>query len=173
MEYLEKTKSGTGIFRKVLNLDGISHDNWYVMEELSVKDKTFLDKRNAEMMEVEWDVDETTCIQELYSNLYYNPTLEFFHRGYLYGFNHECLKGEPEQWQIFIRDLSNPKVAYNSVWWNEPYLGYPNLPSLIFEFKLQNDGRTIAEYCCDYWKQPRMLVPEPVDMSLVRKVWRH
>ena len=173
MEQQKEKISGTGIFRKVLNLNGISNDDWYVMEELSAKDKEYIDKLNAEMMDVKWDVDETTCIQELYSDLYYNPTLEFYHDGYLYGFNHECLKGEPEQWQIYARDLTNPKFAYNSVWWNEPYSVYPDLPTLIFEFKLQNDGRTIAEYCCDYWKQPRILVPEPIDKNLVRKVWRH
>lgn len=173
MKTQEKEMSGTGIFRKVLNLNGALRNNFYVTEELSFKEKEFIDKINAEMMDAEWDVDDTSCIQELYSDLYFNRNFEFYHKGYLYSFDSECSKDKSELWQIYYRDLSNPEYAYNSIWENEPHSDYPDLPTLIFEFKLKNDGRTIAEYCCDYWKQPRILVPEPVDMNLVRKVWRH
>ena len=173
MENQKTGDTGTGIFRKVLNMSGISRDNFYVIEELSWEDKKYLDNRNAEMMAVEWDADETTCIQELYSDLYCNPVFEFFHRGFLYSFDSEFKKDKSQLWSVYYRDLKDPKYCYNSIWENEPHSDYPDLPSLVFGFKLKNDGRTIAEYCCDYWKQPRILLPEPVDMNLVRKVWRH
>ena len=40
----------TGIFRKVLKLDG-SSDSFYAMEELSQEDKKFIDKINASAMQ--------------------------------------------------------------------------------------------------------------------------
>lgn len=170
---MEGQNIGTGIFRKVLNPNGISKDNFYVMEELSLVEKESIDNFNNEMMDVEWDADETTCFQELYSDLYFNRFFEFYHKGFLYSFDSEFKKDNTELWSIYYRDLKDQKHCYNVTWENEPHSEYHDLPSLIFEFRLQNDGRTIAEYCCDYWNQPRLLVPEPVDMNLVRKVWRH
>lgn len=173
MKNQEQKKNGTGIFRKVLNTKGCCNDNCYITEELSFNDKEYLDKLNAEMMDAEWDVDGTKSIQELYSTLYFNRIFEFYHKGHLYSFDSGFTEKKSELWQIYDRDLSDARYCYNSVWGNEPHSDYPDLPSLIFGYKLKNDGRTIAEYCCDYWNQPRILVPEPVDMNLVRKVWRH
>lgn len=65
MQNQEQEIKGTGIFRKILNPNGIFKDNWYITEELSFKDKEYIDKLNAKMMNIEWDVDETTCMQEL------------------------------------------------------------------------------------------------------------
>ena len=50
---------------------------------------------------------------------------------------------------------------------------YPDLPTLAFNYKLKNDGRSIADYICDYNKQEHLLMPEPVDDRMVRKVWKH
>ena len=76
-------------------------------------------------------------------------------------------------WVIYDRDFSDSRVAYKTDWDIEPRTDFPDIPSLVFGFRLKNDGRTIAEYCCDYWKQPRLLVPESVDKNLARKIWRH
>ena len=168
---MKEESSGTGIFRKVLNLSGTQKDKWYITEELSFEEKKDIDEFNAKMMNTEWKVEES-CIQELYSTLYFNTSFEFYHKGHLYSFDSE-IGNKTELWQIYDRDLNNPTYAYNCYWDNEPHFDYPDLPSLIFDFKLRNDGRTIAEYCCDYWKQPHILVPEPVDKNLVRKIWRH
>ena len=74
---------------------------------------------------------------------------------------------------IYDRDFSDSKVAYKTDWDIEPRSDFPDIPSLVFGFKLKNDGRKIAEYCCDFWNQPRILVPEPINENLARKIWRH
>lgn len=119
-----------------------------------------------------WEVEET-CLQELYSGICFSLHYEFCHNGHNYFVTVDVDESKNQIWVIYDRDYSNPKVAYKCDWDIEPRTDYPDLPSLVFEFKLRNDGRTIAEYCCDYWRQPRILVPEPVDKNLVGKVWRH
>lgn len=164
--------SGTGIFRKVQNPNGFSNDDFYITEELSLKDKEFIDKMNASALSVEWKVEET-CVQELYSDILFNQHYELTHKGHEYLITFDSDGNGKQIWVAYDRDLSDPKYAYNAVWETEPRADFSDLPSLIFGFKLQNDGRTIAEYCCDFWKQPRILVPEPVDKNLVGKAWRH
>lgn len=119
-----------------------------------------------------WDVEQT-CIQELYSEICFNMHFEFCHNGHNYFITFDEDKDENQLWVIYDRDYSDPKVAYKCNWDIEPRTDYKDLPSLIFEYKLKNDGRTIAEYCCDYWKQPRLLVPEPVAKNAGTKIWRH
>ena len=102
---------------------------------------------------------EESCIQELYSEICFNITIDVDEK-------------KNRIWVVYDRDLNDPKYAYNAGWDIEPRTDYPDLPSLIFGFKLKNDGRTIAEYCCDFWRQPRLLVPKPIDENLVRKIWR-
>lgn len=119
-----------------------------------------------------WMIEET-CIQELYREIFFNLHYEFCHNGHNYFITVDVDKNKNQVWVIYDRDYSNPAIAYKCDWDVEPHIEFEDLPALVFGFKLQNDGRTIAEYCCDYWKQPRILVPEPVDMNLVRKVWRH
>lgn len=162
--------NGTGIFRKVLKLDG-SSDSFYAMEELSQEDKKFIDKINASAMQQEWEVEEN-CIQELYSNILFNMHYEFAHKGYEYFITFDSAN-KKQIWTIYERDLTNPKYCYNTIWETEPRTDYSDLPALVFEFILKNDGRTIAEYCCDCWKQPRLLVPEPINENFARKIWRH
>lgn len=162
--------TSTGIFRQVLKLDG-SSDSFYSMEELSQEDKKFIDKLNASAMQQKWEVEES-CIQELYSNILFNMHYEFTHKGYEYFITFDFVN-KKQIWRIYERDLSDSKYCYNTIWETEPRIDYSDLPALVFEFILKNDGRTIAEYCCDYWKQPRILVPEPINESLSRKIWRH
>ena len=119
-----------------------------------------------------WKVEES-CIQELYSEICFNLHYEFCHNGHNYFITIDVDEKKNQIWVVYDRDYSNPDVAYKCDWDIEPRTDFSDLPALIFGFKLQNDGRTIAEYCCDFWKQPRILVPEPVDKNLVGKVWRH
>lgn len=119
-----------------------------------------------------WEIEES-CLQELYAEISFNMHFEFCHKGHNYFITWDVDKNKNHIWVIYDRDYSNPAVAYKNDWDIEPRMDYPDLPSLFFEYKLRNDGRTLAEYCYDYWKQERSFVPEPVDKNLVRKVWRH
>ena len=121
-------------------------------------------------MTAQWKLDENeeNCIQKIYYEISCNLIFQFTHKGFTYDFDYDCDEVHPNMWRIRWRDLSDPNFAYNYVWETEPYLDYADLPSLIFEFELKNDGRTIAEYICDYWNQPRTLVPEPLDEELWR-----
>jgi len=131
--------TGTGIFRKVLSLDG-SSDSFYSMEELSQEDKKFMDKLNASSMQQEWELEES-CIQELYSNILFNMHYEFAHKGYEYFITFDSVNGK-QIWTIYERDLTNPKYCYNTIWETEPRTDFPDIPSLVFGFRLKNDGRT-------------------------------
>ncbi len=127
---------------------------------------------NEVFLKQKWEVEES-CVQELYSEISFNLHFEFCHNGHEYFITIDKDSGKNQIWVIYDRDFSDSKVAHKCDWDIEPREEFKDLPSLVFEYKLKNDGRSIAEYCCDFWKQPRLLVPEPVDENQRRKVWRH
>jgi hypothetical protein len=116
-----------------------------------------------------WAIEEAD-MQDLYETILFNLHYEFCHSGHAYFITFDTNEEKKEVWVIYDRDFSDPKIAYKSDWDIEKRVDYKDLPSLIFEFELKNDGRTIAEYCYDYWNQPRKLIPEPIDYKYKRKM---
>lgn len=52
--------------------------------------------------------------------------------------------------------------ANDSKWWEKSnIIHFKDLCDLVFQLVLLNDGRTLAEYICDYQKIPRYVVPVP------------
>ena len=115
-----------------------------------------------------WIVEESD-IQDLYETILFNLHYEFCHNGHAYFITIDTNEEKKEVWVIYDRDFANPKIAYKNDWDIEDRVDYKDLPSLIFEFKLKNDGRTISEYCYDYWNQPRSVIPEPINPNYKRK----
>ena len=84
---------------------------------------------------------------------------EFYHNGFHYSiyWSNNSLKNG---FDICFQDLNNPAVAYlNGNEEQIPFETFATRAELISQFKLKNDGRTILEYYCDYFKKPRMLLP--------------
>lgn len=111
---------------------------------------------------LKWEIEEHN-MQELYEAIMFNLHYEFCHNGHEYFITVDTNEKNENCWVIYDRDFSNPDIAYKSDWDVERHIRYKDLPSLLFGFKLENDGRTIAEYCYDYWNQPRSFVPEPIN----------
>ncbi len=137
--------------------------------EINAKWKNKIDEIFSKQI---WEVEES-CFQELYGTIIFNLHYGFCHNGHEYFITTDVDKEKNPIWVIYDRDFSDSKVAYKTDWDIEPRSDFPDIPSLVFGFKLKNDGRTIAEYCCDFWNQPRILVPEPINENLARKIWRH
>lgn len=129
---------------------------------MTEKEKAFLDSVNKEYFDIDWNPGKS--IQEFYYDCF--SDISFCHKGHEY-FIYQNLESKEKPWTIFDRDLKDPEYAYNVVWGKEPRFDYADLADLAFTFKLQNDGRTIADYICDFNSIDRLLVPEPVD-----KKWR-
>ena len=115
-----------------------------------------------------WIVEESD-MQDLYETILFNLHYEFCHNGHAYFITIDTNEEKKEVWVIYDRDFANSKIAYKNDWDIEDRVDYNDLPSLIFDFKLKNDGRTIAEYCYDYWNQPRCVIPEPINPKYKRK----
>lgn len=135
---------------------------------VSKKNKKLQDEIIEKLLNEKW-VPES-CLQEFY---YFCRTseIEFCHKGHDYFISWDSDDKNNKYWCIFDRDLTNPLYKYNTIWEKEPRTDFKNLSDLAFSYKLKNDGRTIAEYICDYNKVPRILVPEPVDERPDAKVW--
>lgn len=136
----------------------------------SEAEKVQWNKQLEKIIQQEWTPE--TCIQEFYSTFYVSPHYEMYHRGHEYFITIDIDKDGKQVWIISDRDLTDERFKYNIVWDDEPTSYYVDLPTLIFEYRLKNDGRTIAEYICDYNKTPRNCVPEPMMPSKMRKLWK-
>ena len=81
---------------------------------------------------------------------------DFGHNGIWY----EVAWGEEGGWDIYFMDK---EFYINNRKWYETAKKehFETLCDLAFNFKLKNDGRTIAQYICDYNKIPRYVVPVP------------
>lgn len=130
-----------------------------MIKEISLNYKKRVDEVFSK---IKWSVEESN-IQELYETIMFNLHYEFCHNGHEYFITTDTNEKNENVWVIYDRDFLDPKIAYKSDWDIERHVGYKDLPSLIFGFNLKNDGRTIAEYCYDYWKQPRNLMSEPIN----------
>ena len=102
-----------------------------------------------------WEPEKN--IEEFYNAFNFTRHYGLYHNGYEYFITFDVHENK-ERIVIYSRDLSDEKYAYNSSWENEPKNYYDDVTQLAFNFKLQNDGRTIAEYICDYYGKPRILL---------------
>ena len=125
------------------------YDEWYKKQVDEVFSKT------------DWEPEEKT-MYEFYEMINFNGHFEFSHKGFEYFITFDIDSEKKDIWIVYERDFSNPEIAYKNDWDIEPQTPYKTLEELIFEFKLKNDGRTIAEYVCDYLKIPRLLLPEAI-----------
>ncbi|MBO8450112.1 MAG: hypothetical protein IAA96_03295 [Spirochaetes bacterium] len=131
-----------------------------------------MQERNLYPQDSDW-IPEETCLQELYSNIFFNLHYGFIHRGHEYFITFDFDSNKNQIWVIYDRDLSDSKLKDKTDWDDEPRQDYQDIPALVFTYRLKNDERTILEYCCDIWKIPRLLFPEPVDKNQIKKIWRH
>lgn len=138
---------------------------------ISPKKKERLDKIIEKIITQKWEPG--SCIQEFYSEFFVTPHYGFYHNGHEYFITTDEDENKHEIWVIYDRDLSDENVKYKDSWDIEPKEKFSDLPTLAFEFKLKNDGRSIADYICDFNKQEHLLMPEPVNDRMVSKVWKH
>lgn len=110
---------------------------------------------NETLKKIIWKPEDT--IQELYDLILSEG--DFDHKGFEYHFvqHGDYIK---DGWDVFIIDLNDDAQAFSENW-NEtcPREFFKTRAELISQFHLKNDGRTILEYYCDYFKKPRLLVP--------------
>lgn len=116
--------------------------------------------------QAEWELNKTLkkiiwkpedSIQEIYDMILSEG--DFDHKGFEYHFvqHGEYIK---DGWDIFIVDLDNDTQVFSSNWYDFcDRESFKTRTDLISQFRLKNDGRTILEYWCDYYKKPRLLVP--------------
>lgn len=108
---------------------------------------------NEKIENIEWHPEST--VQEIYGLILCEG--DFAHRGFEY---HFVQHGEfiTDGWDIYISDLSKGGRLDN---WQDicPKEFFKTHAELISLLHLKNDGRTILEYYCDYFKKPRLLVP--------------
>ena len=97
-----------------------------------------------------WKPEET--IQEFYEGLL--SEMEWNHNGYGYYIDHTV-----PGWDIYYRNWNDAKEVSAPYWEVCPHEHFETRLELAFNFKLKNDGRTPAEYICDYYGKPRILVP--------------
>ena len=97
-----------------------------------------------------WKPEET--IQEFYYGLL--SEMEWDHNGYGYYIDHTV-----PGWDIYYRNWNDAKDVSAPYWEVCPHEHFDTRADLTFNFKLKNDGRTPAEYICDYYGKPRILVP--------------
>lgn len=139
--------------------------------DITPKEKERLDKIISGIISQKWEPE--SCMQEFYSEFFVSPHYGFYHNGHEYFITIDADEKQKVIWVIYDRDLSDEKEKYEDCWNDEQREEYPDLPTLAFNYKLKNDGRSIADYICDYNKQEHLLMPEPVDDRMVRKVWKH
>lgn len=121
-----------------------------MLDKNSEKDKALIKKQASYVFEP----DET--IQEFYDLCLSEG--EFFHNGFHYSiyWTETLEKG----FDIYCQDLNDPAVAYLTGYEEPiPRETFATRAELVSQFRLKNDGRTILEYYCDFFKLPRMLVP--------------
>lgn len=100
-----------------------------------------------------WEPDPT--IQEFY-DMCLNEA-EFFYKGFHYWI---LLSENNKGFDVAYQDLQDLSIAYLEGWENQiPREHFGTRVELISKFRLRNDGRTILEYYCDFYKKPRILVP--------------
>lgn len=105
--------------------------------------------------EIVWNPEES--LEEFYDGCDGEP--DWYHKGVYYGIAYadDGRKG----WFVYIRDYLNEDIPTEDNWDKVPKEFFPNLTSLAFELRLLRDGRTIAEYICDYNGLERYVVPVP------------
>lgn len=100
------------------------------------------------------DVDLGT-LDEFYEECDSEPYFE--HNGFHYDIQWGEYNGG---WDVYV--MPAELYATNRRWWEKsPVIHFENLCDLVFRLVLWNDGRTLAEYICDYQKIPRYAVPVP------------
>ena len=122
--------------------------------------------------EKQYDWKPERCIQEFYSQIMFIGHYEFFHNNHEYLIVEDKIEGK-DVFVVYDRDLNIPDFKEKDDWDIEPKTIYTSLPELCFSFRLRCDGRTIAEYICDFNGLPRIMFPEPVDKNSRTKIWRH
>lgn len=113
------------------------------------------------------------CIQEFYSEVLFTGHYGFYHKGHEYFITWDCNAVGEKVYVIYDRDLNDPLYFEKSSWDIEPRMEYPSLPDLCFCFELKNEGKTIADYICDFNGRDRCLFPEPIDKKSLGKKWQH
>lgn len=124
-----------------------------------------------EMVESVWEpTEEGHSFQAFYEYIIgeVNTHYWFCHNGHEYFLTFDFDANHNQIYVIYDRDLKDPRF-FGGCWENEPRSDYDKLEDLIFNYVLKNDGRTIAEYLCDFWGVQRPLFPEPLDEVAFKK----
>jgi len=101
----------------------------------------------------EFDVNLGT-LDEFYDSC--DSETDFNHNGIHY----DVGWGDDDGWDIYYMPIDF--YRNNSNWYETaPKEHFKDLCDMVFNFKLKDDGRTIAEYICDYQKIQRYAVPIP------------
>ena len=158
----DKNFQGSGIF--VNDYDPDSETYATKIRELSISEKEHFDFIAECEMDKIWKPDD-----EFLEETFYIGHMGLIHLGHEYFITFDKDDGNNTIWVIYDRDYSNPKYRYNIFWETEPRADYPTLQDLLFNYKLKNDGRTIAEYICDFQHKPRLLMPEEIIPAKYRK----
>lgn len=146
---------GSGIFVKDYDPDSSTYAK--KLRELSISEKKHFDFIAECEMDKIWEPDD-----EFLEETFYIGHMGIIHLGHEYFITWDKDSEDNTIWVIYDRDYSDAKYRYNIFWENEPRTDYPTLQELLFYYKLKNDGRTIAEYICDFNKKPRLLMPEDI-----------
>ena len=123
---------------------------------ISIMEKDRLDRIINEVLKQEWEPEAN--IQKFYEEFYVSPHYGFYHRGHEYLITVDQMVDGKKVWVIYDRDLNDEEFKYNDVWSNEPKSIFEDLSTLIFVYKLKNDGRCIADYICDYNNLERLII---------------
>lgn len=108
---------------------------------------------NKQKKEQILDVDLGT-LDEFYEECDGEPWFEHMN------WHYEIAWGDEDGWDVYI--LPEKEYTTNRKWYETaPKEHFKDLCDLVFNLKLKDDGRTLAEYICDYQKIPRYAVPIP------------
>lgn len=123
--------------------------------------KTLLDMNEEEKrqyflekyQDIEW-IPESS-LEEFYEGSDSEP--DWTHKGVRYSMAYA--DDGRDGWLVYYRDFRNRNIPVEDHWDNVPNEFFPDLCTLAFNFVLKHDGRTIADYICDFNHINRYVVP--------------
>lgn len=125
----------------------------------------------AETLKIEWI--PPLCVQAFYAEFFQsNCQLGFLHRGHEYFVTWLNIE-EEQSYVVYHKNLRDVRWMNDDSWDNCEYERFESLPDLVFSYKLEDDGRSIAEYINECNGLAAPLFPEPVDEVAARRAWNH